>query len=299
MTAPRQVLPGTTYLVTRRCSERRFFLRPSKDTNDRVLYLLAVAARRFGMLVHACCAMSNHLHLVVTDPHAQLPRFMQYFNSLVARSVNVSIGRFEGFWAKDTGYSAVVPLERADVVAKCAYVLANPVAAGLVRTGRDWPGLRLAALEAEATKVVARRPAHFFSKKGHMPAEIELELTSPPQFPSAAEFGSLLTEEVAQLEEQHRREFDDAGRKFLGVARVLAQNPFARPAVRAARFRLNPRLAARDKWKRVEAIGKLKTFLQQYRDAWRARRRGIEGVLFPAGTYLMRVLHGAPCADVA
>jgi putative transposase len=33
-----------------------------------------------------------------------------------------------------------------------------------------------------------------------------------------------------------------------------------------------------------------------YRNAWRARRAGEMGVLFPAGTYLMRVAHGALCA---
>lgn len=57
MTAPRQVLPGTTYLVTRRCAQRQFFLRPSKTTNDSFLYLLAVAAQRFEIQVHAFCVL--------------------------------------------------------------------------------------------------------------------------------------------------------------------------------------------------------------------------------------------------
>jgi hypothetical protein len=39
-------VPGTTYLVTRRCSERRFFLRPSAVTNAIFLYALAVVAQR-------------------------------------------------------------------------------------------------------------------------------------------------------------------------------------------------------------------------------------------------------------
>ena len=34
MTLPRQVVPGRDYMVTRRCSERRFFLRPDDDTNN-------------------------------------------------------------------------------------------------------------------------------------------------------------------------------------------------------------------------------------------------------------------------
>ncbi len=50
---------ATTYLVTRRCAERQF-LRPSKTTNDVFLYVLAVAAQRFEIQVHAFCVLSNH-----------------------------------------------------------------------------------------------------------------------------------------------------------------------------------------------------------------------------------------------
>lgn len=62
VTAPRQILPGTTYMVTRRCSERRFFLRPSALTTAIFRYLLAVAASRYNVLVHAYCVMSNHCY---------------------------------------------------------------------------------------------------------------------------------------------------------------------------------------------------------------------------------------------
>jgi hypothetical protein len=59
MTAPRQVLEGTTYLVTRRTSERRCFLRPSKEINAIFGYLLASISERYGVLVHAVCVLSN------------------------------------------------------------------------------------------------------------------------------------------------------------------------------------------------------------------------------------------------
>jgi putative transposase len=63
---------------------------------------------------------------------------------------------------------------------------------------------------------------------------------------------------------------------------------------------LNPRVAARDKWKRIEALSRLKEFLSAYRAAWTERRRGMQGVIFPAGTYLLRVLHRVECAaDIA
>jgi REP element-mobilizing transposase RayT len=59
MTAPRQILAGRSYLVTRRCAQRQFLLRPSKVTNETVGYVLAVAAARFGVAIHAFCVLSN------------------------------------------------------------------------------------------------------------------------------------------------------------------------------------------------------------------------------------------------
>src|SRR6266545_4007950 len=99
MTAPRQIIPGTTYLITRRCAHRQFLLKPSPVTTGIFLYVLAVAARRYGIQVHAFSVLSNHFHLVITDPDARLPAFEQYLDSLVARAVNASLGRFESFWA--------------------------------------------------------------------------------------------------------------------------------------------------------------------------------------------------------
>jgi REP element-mobilizing transposase RayT len=294
-TPPRRILPGASYLVTRRCSERRFFLRPSRLTNEIVLYVLAVAAQRYGMLVHAFSVLSNHLHLVVTDQDAQLPAFMQYLDSLVARAVNASLGRFEGFWASDGSYSAVEPLDPGDVVAKTAYVLANPVAAGLVRRGSDWPGLWSSPDQVGSAKLVARRPKHFFDPKGYMPDAVELEPTPPPGF-TAAEFRAQVSRALEDLEEQHARELASAGRRFVGVSRVLAQNPLARPPVGEPRFALKPRIAARDKWRRIEGILRLKSFVLEYRQAWRERAAGMAHVLFPPGTYLLRVLHGVECA---
>jgi putative transposase len=295
MTAPRQVLAGTTYLVTRRCSQRQFLLRPSPITNGVFLYVLALAARRFGVRVHAFSVLSNHFHLVVTDPDARLPAFSQYLDSLVARALNASLGRWEAFWAP-ASYSAVALASPSDVVDKTAYVLANPVAAGLVRRGREWPGLWSAPESIGAAPIQAIRPATFFRGNGYLPERVELELTAPPGFGSAEEFRDRVASGLADLEERGRRQHETEGRGFVGVARVLAQKPTGRPAPGEPRRAMNPRIAALDKWKRLEVLSRLAEFLVDYRNAWRARRAGEMGVLFPAGTYLMRVAHGAACA---
>jgi REP element-mobilizing transposase RayT len=298
MTAPRQVLPGTTYLVTRRCFQRQFLLRPSPSTSGIFLYVLSLAAARYHVQVHAFCVLSNHFHMVVTDPGAQLPAFEQYLDSLVARAINASLGRWESFWAPSS-YSAVALVSPDDIVSKAAYVLANPVAAGLVRRGREWPGLWTAPDQIGVATLTAPRPKTFFRANGYLPASAQLELTVPPGFDSHEAFRNDLSAAVAELEDRASRQLASEGRAFLGAAKVLAQRPLARPATGEPRRRLNPRVAARDKWKRIEALCRLADFVDAYREALAAFSGGVRDVVFPAGTYLMRVVHGLPCAGFA
>jgi REP element-mobilizing transposase RayT len=290
MTAPRQVVPGTTYLVTRRCTRRQFLLRPSRATREVFLYLLAVGARRHGILVHAYCVMSNHYHLVVTDPRAELPAFLQFLHALVARALNAATGHEERFW-DPRGYSAVVLPTPEDAADKTAYVLANPVAAGLVERGRMWPGLWSAPELLGVGRIEALRPGRFFDPEGGMPERETLELTVPPGLESAEAFRELVEAGLEEREAVARR----AHRRFLGVARVLAQRWWGRPAAEEEGGGLRPRVASRDKWKRIEVLGRLKAFLVAYREAWEARRKKKAGVVFPAGTYQLRVEHGVAC----
>lgn len=295
MTAPRQVIPNTVYLVTRRCAQRQLLLRPSSTTNETFLYVLAVAANRFGIRVHVYCVLSNHFHAVVTDPEARLPAFEQFLDSLVARALNAYLGRWESFWAPSS-YSAVALLEPSDIVDKAAYVLANPVAAGLVRTARQWPGLWSAPELIGAGPIRVRRPRHFFRANGPMPEYVDFELAVPEGFDSAAQFRERLGAALAEHERAAvlRREAD--GRKFLGVRRVLEQTPDSRPTPGEPRRALSPRIAGKDKWKRIEALGRLVSFRRAYRAARRALLQGLPDVVFPHGTYWLRVAHGVRCA---
>jgi putative transposase len=295
MTAPRQILRGTTYLVSRRCSERRFLLKPSRLTNDVFLYLLAVASARYDIQVHAYCVMSNHFHLLVTDPAARLPAFHQFLDALVARALNASWGRWDAFWDPNS-YSAVSLASPADIVDKTAYVLANPVVARLVRCARAWPGLWSAPELIGGDAIEVQRPKHFFDPKGALPEKLTLQLTSPPVFSSAQEFRAQV--EVALGEKEERAVREAGVRGFVGAARVLAQKPTGAPNGGEPRRGLNPRVAARDKWKRVEVLGRLVEFLQAYREALALRRAGNAEAVFPCGTYLMRVAHDVPCAGL-
>ena len=298
MTAPRQVLPGQTYLVTRRCSERRYFLRPSKETTEIFRYLLAVVAERYGISLHAFCVLSNHVHLVLTDPLAHLPDFQRDLDALVARAMNVALGRGEAFWARDS-YSAVSLESRETVMDKIVYVLANPVAAALVRRGREWPGLWSDPASMGRPGETVVRPEGFFRVDGPLPAVACLELRPPPGFGDPVALVAELGDRLRRVEDEVAVRLGAEGRSFAGVARVVAQDPWGRPASEERRRTTNPRVASKDVWKRIEALLRLREFRTRHHDALAAWRAGIREVVFPAGTWLMRVRHCVRCAAPA
>jgi REP element-mobilizing transposase RayT len=295
VTAPRQIIPNTTYLVTRRCSERRMFLRPSDAINELVLYILAVSVERFGILLHAYCFMSNHVHLVLTDPRGVLPAFEQYLGSLIARACNALVGHRESFW--DPGsYNAVTLVQPGDVEDKIAYALANPISAGLVQEGAQWPGLCSSLEGIGGPAVVVRRPEHFFRKDGSMPASASLALAVPPNVESLPATREAIRRELVKLQTEAIEKLASEGRTFLGAQRVLTQDRFAAPAGEEPRRRIEPRIACRDRGRRMEALARLKAFLAAYRETWQEFVGGVRDAVFPHGTYWMRVAYGLPCA---
>jgi len=89
MSKARSIHPGTTYLITRRTERRHCLLRPDLVMNAFLLYAFVISARRHGMMLHAFCAMSTHVHYVITDPSGRLPRFLEMFHRLVAIAVKI------------------------------------------------------------------------------------------------------------------------------------------------------------------------------------------------------------------
>lgn len=295
MSAPRRVVPGVTYLLTRRCFGRLFLLRPSRKLNQIFEFCLAVASARTGCLVHSYSALSNHYHLVVTDVRGNLPEFMHWFNEYVAKCVNVELGRWESFWAPGS-YSAVALVDKESVMRALVYSYTNPVEARLVRSHKQWPGANsLPAQMGDSAKVIDR-PTGFFRANGPVPESASLKLVPPPIFGrDRKRWLPELLARIAAREAKTRAEVTRRGVGFLGRRRVLRQSPKARPKNAEPRRGLNPRVATRDKWRRIEVLQRLKQFLVDYRAAWLAFARGDRSVAFPSGTYAMQVRFKVTC----
>lgn len=296
MSIPRQVLPGVTYLVTRRCAQRQFLLRPGRKVNQIFDFCLAYASERFGIQIHCHCVLSNHYHIVLTDPCGVLPEFMHWLNEYVAKCVNAHLGRWEAFWAPGS-YSSVRLLDRHDVMAKMVYAYTNPVDARLVARARDWPGAKSLPEDLANPPKRVNRPQGFFRDRGPVPDHAHLRLVMPEALGQQVEEVVRALEGAVRVREQEIAEANRAnGRRFIGRRRVLRQSPFGRPESRESRRGLNPRLAVRDKWRRIEALRRLKLFHAAYRQSRRRYLAGETTVLFPFGTYWLRVRMGVMCA---
>ena len=276
MSAPRRIRAGVTYLISRRCFARYFFLRPSKKINQIFKFCLAVAAARTGVVVHNLNCLSNHYHIVVTDVEGRLPEFKQWLNKHLAKCVNAELGRWESVFAPGS-YSAVELVDHDDVIGALLYVFTNPVGSGLVSSMKEWPGAHSTPADMERPAEVVARPTGFFRANGPVPATAQLRLSMPPGVNLSVDE---LEKRVAEHEQGLRDKLKAEKRRFLGRDRVLRQSPFDQPRTQEERRGLNPRVAAKDRWRRMEALQRLKSFLSDYRDAWLAFAAGDRDVQF-------------------
>jgi putative transposase len=135
---------GATYHITNRGNERRPIFFGDEDRRAFLEYL-AATVHRFGWSVTAWVLMTNHFHLVVQTPEANLSQGMQWLEGSFAawmnkrhrRSGHLFGGRFKAVLVEKETYFANV----------LRYVVLNPVAANIVTRPEDyiWSSYRATA----------------------------------------------------------------------------------------------------------------------------------------------------------
>lgn len=296
MSHARPIHPGTTYLITRRTERRHCLLRPDSQMNRFILYAFIVSAARHGIMLHAFCAMSTHLHYVVTDPLGKLPRFLNMFHRLVALGVKI-IRKWDGaVW--DRSQTSVVELcTREAIVEKIAYTLANPVNASLVGRSHEWPGAMTRVDDIGNNPILAQRPREYFranNPKWILNGELEVSLPPSVKDTEADAFRKDVECALATLEAAAHALIP--GRKVLGPIRATKIWPEQRITSHEHSRQLDPTFAVgRGNAKKIRdtVLDEIRAFRNAYREALMKWRDGDRSVEFPAGTYAMHVYHGA------
>ena len=293
MTPPRQILPGTSFEICTRTLARTYRLLPCAQVNNLFLYVLGVAAQRYGITLYGLVVMITHYHLLGLDLHGRLPEFVCYFNSLFARALNAYQGLDDKVWSGD-GYHLLRPQSADDLLERMTYIMSNPVSADLVDRAADFPGVLINPRDIGRT-IIVERPNFFFREDSTMPERVELRFEVPEEFTALGreQYVDLLQQKLRVREREARSERRADGRVVLGCRRCRQAALGRRSRTWEQWFRLRPTIAARLKAQRVEAIRDLKAFRARYYEALAAWREGVDDVVFPPGTWWMCQFAGA------
>ncbi|WP_299734761.1 transposase [uncultured Endozoicomonas sp.] len=127
---------GALYHVTSRGNERRAMYREDADF-QLFLDTLAEVCERFNWVIHSFCLMTNHYHLMVETPDANLSKGMRQLNGVYTVRFNRKYGRvghlFQG------RYKAILVDKDAYLMELSRYVVLNPVRAKMVKSPDEWP----------------------------------------------------------------------------------------------------------------------------------------------------------------
>jgi putative transposase len=133
---PRSLLGDGIFHVTARGVARMVIYRDLDDFSQFV-HLLASVVPRFCWRRHAFCLMPNHYHLVVESTRRNLSDGLHRLNGLYAQGFNHRYERSGHVFQNRFGARLIEGERQLGNV--CAYVLDNPVRAGLTATAEDWP----------------------------------------------------------------------------------------------------------------------------------------------------------------
>ena len=127
---------GAVYHVTSRGNARAdIYL--SDDDRKMFLDVLDHVVDRFNWVCHAYCLMTNHFHLMIETPQANLSRGMRQLNGVYTQRFNRHHSRighlFQG------RFKSIVVDRDAYLLELSRYIVRNPVAAGLVEDVQHWP----------------------------------------------------------------------------------------------------------------------------------------------------------------
>ena len=129
-------LSGGVYHVTSRGDGREDIYLSDAD-REAWLDVFATVCKRFNWVCHAWCQMTNHYHILVETPEANLAQGMRQLNGVYTQRFNRAHARvghvFQG------RYKAILVERNSYLLELARYVVLNPLRAKIVRRLEAWP----------------------------------------------------------------------------------------------------------------------------------------------------------------
>lgn len=285
--------PGAIYHVMNRGDRREAIF---EGDEDRILFLdtLAEGCEKTDWQIHAWCLMSNHLHLVVETPRANLVEGMQWvlgvytnrFNHRHKEFGHLFSGRYKALHVDGSGSGYLK--------AVCDYVHLNPVRAQLIGLEQPMERYRWSSYPA------------YLSEPGRRPAWLRVdrllgEWGIPFDTPAGRREFALRME--ARRKAETLEDYDGKGwcsgseefrNQLLSQVSELANSRHAGPEIQEAALAKAERIAQEElqrlQWNLTDLKGRRKSDPQKIRIAARLRRE----TTMTLGWIADRLCMGAP-----
>lgn len=131
----RLAFEGAVYHITNRGNSLGNIFLADSD-RERFLEILTGVVDRYSWQCHAYCLMTNHYHLLIETPDANLSQGMRQLNGIYTQWINREHRRtghvFQG------RFKLILVEKESHLLEVARYVVLNPVRANMVRSPRDW-----------------------------------------------------------------------------------------------------------------------------------------------------------------
>lgn len=125
------------YHVTTRSNNQEWFYIPMDEVWKYAKAVLFDGAQRYNVKIDAFVLMSNHYHLCIYTPDANIDRFMQFFNKRLGQRISRHASRINRIFGAPYKWSLIQNDHYYSNVIR--YIYQNPLRAGLCVRCEDYP----------------------------------------------------------------------------------------------------------------------------------------------------------------
>ena len=126
---------GAVYHITSRGNARQDIFLDDKD-HAKFLEIVSDVVERYNWVCYAYCLMTNHYHLLIETPDANLVRGMHQLNGVYTQAFNRRHDRMGH--VLQGRYKAILVEKESHLLELARYIVLNPVRAKLTHHPRDW-----------------------------------------------------------------------------------------------------------------------------------------------------------------
>jgi putative transposase len=125
------------YHVTIRTNNKEWFDIPIEKVWRLCLYCLTKACEKIPVEIESFVLMSNHYHLLIYTPNADLDKFMQHFNTYLSKEIRTITRRINRIFGDRYKWQLITKENYYKRATR--YIFQNPLRQGIVSKCEDYP----------------------------------------------------------------------------------------------------------------------------------------------------------------